>query len=376
MVVRVTPMSLSDDTCMDLALRLARRGLGSTWPNPAVGALVVAGGAEIMGRGWTMSGGRPHAEKVALDAAGTAAKSATLYVTLEPCCHQGRGSPCTDAIIEAGIARVVCAIGDPDPRMAGKGFAQLKAAGIDVTVGVGEAQARQVALGHMLRITQARPVVRLKLAVGADGLVPKGEGAPVWVTGDAARAAAHLMRARSDAILVGRGTVLTDNPELTCRLPGLSDRSPVRVVLDTNLAMPMTSNLVNTIPVAPLWVLCAPSASKDREAAFTKVGTEVIRVTGSENHVDVNAALYALSGLGITRLLVEGGPTVLRSFLDAGATDEVAVFEGSKPAGAGGLKPFVTCGLDRLANSGDFSPGMERAVGPDRLTVWQRKGQD
>src|SRR5207342_462151 len=251
---------------MQLALSLGRRGLGGTWPNPAVGAVVVKDGV-IVGRGWTQPGGRPHAEPEALKRAGEAARGATLYVTLEPCSHFGKSPPCVDAVIAAGIARVVSAIEDPNPEVAGQGHAKLRAAGIAVDVGLNAAEAAHDHAGHFRRIRDNRPHVILKLAVSADDKIGAVGHKPVAITGEAAKTRVHLLRAQSDAILVGIGTVLADDPSLTCRRPGMEARSPVRVVLDRSLRIPGTSRLVHSARETPLWVMAsdlaeAPAAAK------------------------------------------------------------------------------------------------------------------
>jgi diaminohydroxyphosphoribosylaminopyrimidine deaminase / 5-amino-6-(5-phosphoribosylamino)uracil reductase len=245
-------MSASDEIHMAQALQLARRGLGTTWPNPSVGAIVVAPSGEILARAWTAPGGRPHAEAIALDSSGSRAKGSTLYVTLEPCAHAGgRGPACADLIARARPERAVIALRDPDPRTDGGGIERLIDAGIVVKEGVLAEEACAVTLGHLLRVTEGRPAVTLKLAVGSDGLMPKGNGAPVWITGPDARAHAHLLRARCDAIMVGRGTILADNPSLTCRLPGMACRSPVRVVLDRRLRTPPEAQIFDDLMVPP-----------------------------------------------------------------------------------------------------------------------------
>ncbi len=233
-----SPGAAFDAHMMATALRLAERGLGRTAPNPSVGAVIADEvSCEVIARGWTAPGGRPHAETEAIARAGARARGATMYVTLEPCSHHGATPPCADAIIRAGIARVVCAVEDPDPRVAGRGLARLRQAGIAVERGMMAGEAHWMAAGHILRVTERRPFVQVKLALGADGSVPRGsQGRPAWVTGPAARAQGHLMRARADAVLVGRQTVIDDDPLLTCRLPGLAHRSPVRVVLARNLS--------------------------------------------------------------------------------------------------------------------------------------------
>jgi diaminohydroxyphosphoribosylaminopyrimidine deaminase / 5-amino-6-(5-phosphoribosylamino)uracil reductase len=366
-------MSASDEDHMAQALALARRGLGTTWPNPSVGCVVVSATGEIVGRGVTAPGGRPHAEAVALQRAGRAAADATLYVTLEPCAHEGRGAACADVIVAAGPARVVVAMGDPDPRTAGHGLARLRAASIEVAEGVLHDEACEVTLGHVLRVTEGRPAVTLKLAVGSDGRVPRGEaGAPTWITGDLARAHAHLLRARSDAILVGRGTVMADNPSLTCRLPGMECRSPVRVILDRRLRTPTDARLFED-EMVPVWFICARDEMEPNAAALQELGAEIIPVTIDAHGLPaLNEALDQLAKRGITRVLVEGGPSVAHVFLDGGLVDEAVIYRGSRPAGSDGLLPFVSEGLDRLTDSGHFTLTQERTFGPDGMTWWQR----
>ena len=368
-------MSTSDETFMQGALTLARRALGQTWPNPAVGAVVVRPGnpAEIVSRGWTMPGGRPHAERVALDAAGASAKGCTLYVTLEPCAHHGKTPPCADAVVEAGIARVVCCTADPDPRVSGKGLAQLRMAGIEVVEGVLAAEGQHVSLGHYLRVTQKRPLVQLKIAVGADGLIPRGDGAPVWATGEEARAHGHLLRARADAILVGRGTVAADDPTLTCRLPDIKGRSPVRIVLDSNLMLPDKTKLMATLNEAPLWVFCSEDVDESRVKAFTDKGAQVIATASdAQGGLDPHAVLAALAGRGITRLLIEGGPHVSQSFLSANLVDEIYVYQAAEPVGARGLKALAKGGLEAVQKAPSFAIRSARKLGRDTLTLYHR----
>ena len=359
---------------MAQALALARRGLGTTWPNPSVGCVVVSAADEIVGRGVTAPGGRPHAEAVALQRAGLAATDSTLYVTLEPCAHEGRGAACADSIAAIRPKRVVVAMGDPDPRTCGDGIARLRAAGIEVTEGVLHDEAYEVTLGHVLRVTEGRPAVTLKLAIGSDGLVPKGEGgAPTWITGDLARAHAHLLRARSDAIMVGRGTIMADNPSLTCRLPGMDCRSPVRVILDRRLRTPTDARLFED-EMVPVWFICAANEREANASALQELGAEIIPVAiDSHGHPAIREALDQLARRGITRLLLEGGPSVAHVMLDADLVDEAVIYQGSTPAGSDGLLPFVGEGLDRLTESGHFTQTQERTFGPDRMTWWQRQ---
>ena len=368
-------MSLSDEIFMRGALALARRALGQTWPNPAVGAVLVRPGdpGEIIACGHTMPGGRPHAERVALEQAGKRAQGSTLYVTLEPCAHHGQTPPCTDAIVDAGIARVVCSVGDPDPRVSGEGFAILRKAGIEVVTDVLGPEGQNISLGHHLRVTEQRPLVQLKIAVGADGLMAKGDGAPVWVTGEEARAHGHLLRARADAILVGRGTVEADDPMLTCRLPGMEDRSPVRVVLDSDLSLGLDTKLVKTANKIPLWIICSDDADSGRAKALESQGAQVIRVAAhSAAGLDPRRVLAALAERGITRLLIEGGPCVAQSFWSADLVDEVCVYRGPDPVGAGGRMALADEGLDAVRDSPVFAVEATRALGRDILTIHRR----
>jgi diaminohydroxyphosphoribosylaminopyrimidine deaminase / 5-amino-6-(5-phosphoribosylamino)uracil reductase len=367
-------MSTSDLHHLAQALMLARRGLGQTWPNPSVGAVIVSPQGDILGRGQTAPGGRPHAEAVALERAGKRTKGATLYVTLEPCAHTGRGAACADAIASAKPARIVAAMGDPDPRTSGDGFACLREAGIEVTEGVLHDEAFAVNLGHVLRVTEGRPAVTLKLALGSDGLVPRGHsGAPTWVTSESARAHAHLLRARADAILVGRGTIIADNPSLTCRLPGMECRSPVRVVLDRRLRTPLDARLFED-EMVPVWFVCAGDEDLPNASEFQERGAEVIPVEIDADGLPViKEALEQLAVRGITRVLVEGGPSVAQVFLASDLIDEAIIYRGAKPAGTDGLLPFVSEGLDWLTEAGHFTLVEAREFGPDRMTKWRRK---
>src|SRR5712672_2359513 len=276
---------------MSLALALGRRGLGNTWPNPAVGAVVVRHDGEpvIVGRGWTQPGGRPHAETEALRRAGAAARGATLYATLEPCSHHGKTPPCIDAIMAAGIARVVSALEDPNPEIAGEGHARLRAQGVTVDVGSGAEEALRAHAGHFRRVRDGRPHVTLKLAVSADGKAGLPGRRPAAITGEAARARVHLMRAMNDAVLTGIGTVLADDPLLNCRLPGMEARSPVRVVLDSALRLPEGSKLANSATRTLDWVFVDQNAKPEHEAALTQAGVELLRVPGANGRLDLGA---------------------------------------------------------------------------------------
>src|SRR5215470_4218832 len=290
-----------DQRFMSLALALGRRGLGNTWPNPSVGAVVVRyDGAEpvIVGRGWTQPGGRPHAETEALRRAGPAARGATLYATLEPCSHHGKTPPCAEAIIAAGITRVVSAIEDPNA-LAGRGHALLRANGITVDVGVCAAEAQRAHAGHIRSVCDHRPHVMLKLAVSADGKAALAGRKPAPITGEAARARVHMMRAMNDAILIGIGTALADDPQLTCRLPGMASRSPVRAVLDTGLRLPVTGALARSARETPVWVMAGADAPVEAEAALVARGVKVFRlqrVRGQESGVRGQAGVRSEEG--------------------------------------------------------------------------------
>ncbi|MGL4396895.1 MAG: bifunctional diaminohydroxyphosphoribosylaminopyrimidine deaminase/5-amino-6-(5-phosphoribosylamino)uracil reductase RibD [Hyphomicrobium sp.] len=324
-----------DRQMMSIALGMAERGLGQTAPNPSVGAVIADEAAGIViARAVTAPGGRPHAETQAIADAGARAKGATIYVTLEPCSHFGKTPPCADAIVAAGLKRAVVAIEDPDPRVAGRGLDRLRAAGLDVTRGVEAAAARWVTRGHIVRVTERRPFVTLKLALDAMGQVPRGTGvAPTFVTSEAARAHGHLLRAKADAILVGSGTIAADDAVLTCRLPGLAARSPVRVVLARTLDIAVTSKIVASARDVPLWVFAARGVDANRKAALEALGVEVIEVSAIGGRLWLSAVLEELVGRGITRLLVEGGPAIWRSFADAALVDEVALYIAQGPRG-------------------------------------------
>ena len=362
-----------DRRFMQLALNLGRRGQGRTWPNPAVGAVVLKDGV-MVGRGWTQPGGRPHAEPEALMRAGEAAGGATLYVTLEPCSHFGKSPPCTEAIIAAGITRVISAIEDPNPEVAGQGHAKLRAAGIAVDVGLGALEAAHDHAGHFRRIRDKRPHVILKLAVSADDMIGAAGHKPVAITGEAARTRVHLLRAQCDAILVGIGTVLADDPLLTCRLPGMEARSPVRVVLDRSLRLPGTSRLVHSARQTPLWVMTSNLSEAPAAVKLGAAGAQVIRVatTASPPGLDLPAVLHALAEKGITRLMVEGGSRVASSFVAANLVDEVWLLRGREAVGADGVAALHALQLTAITQSSDFKVRASEALQNDTLTIYER----
>jgi len=364
----------ADRRFMELALTLGRRGQGRTWPNPAVGAVVVKDGV-VVGRGWTQPGGRPHAEPEALRRAGEAAWGATLYVTLEPCSHVGKSPPCADAIMAAGIARVVSAIEDPNPEVAGQGHARLRAAGITVDIGLGALEAAHDHAGHFRRVRDNRPHVILKLAVSSDDKIGAAGRKPVAISGEAAKARVHLLRAQCDAILVGIGTVLADDPLLTCRLPGMEPQSPVRVVLDRSLRIPGTSRLVHSARETPLWVMTSNLSEAPAAMKLGAAGAHVTRVattTTPPPGLDLAAVLHALSEKGITRLLVEGGARVASSFVAASLVDEVWLLRGPDAVGTDGVAALDALPLTAITQSPAFKRSASETLQKDTLTIYER----
>jgi diaminohydroxyphosphoribosylaminopyrimidine deaminase/5-amino-6-(5-phosphoribosylamino)uracil reductase len=357
---------------MALALALGRRGLGRTWPNPAVGAVIVKDGVMI-GRGWTQPGGRPHAEVEALRRAGDAARGATLYVTLEPCSHHGKTPPCVDAVITAGISRVVSALEDPNPEVAGAGHDRLRAVGIAVDVGIGAGEARRDHVGHIRRIRDGRPHIILKLAISADGKAGAAGRKPLAITGEEVRQRVHLLRAQNDAIIIGIGTALADDPVLTCRLPGMAALSPVRVVLDSALRLPRDSRLVQSARDVPLWIFIGMQASQTAEPDLLSRGAEIWRVGGQDGRLDLAAVLKELAARGITRLMVEGGPTLAAALVSADLIDEAVLFTSQRIVGPDGIDALEGLPLTVLTHSGPLKCVDSEAVGADRREVYERK---
>jgi diaminohydroxyphosphoribosylaminopyrimidine deaminase/5-amino-6-(5-phosphoribosylamino)uracil reductase len=360
---------VDDARFMALAFTLGRRGLGNTWPNPAVGAVIVKDGV-IVGRGWTQPGGRPHAEVEALRQAKKNAQGATMYVTLEPCSHQGKSPPCADAIIKAGITRVVSALEDPNPEVAGQGHERMRAKGITVEVGLAADEARRAHAGHIMRMANKRPHVLLKLAVSADGKAGLAGRKPAAITGDAAWTRVFQMRAASDAILVGIGTILSDNPQLTCRLPGMDERSPVRVILDATLKLPLSTSVVATVRDTPTWVFTSSKPSAIAEEILQQKGCKVFRVNDVEGRLDLEEVLKVLAEQGITRLMVEGGPKVAGAIAAANLVDELALLRGEKTIGETGIGPLEDMPIDGL--TGQLQSRGREKLGADMLEMFER----
>jgi diaminohydroxyphosphoribosylaminopyrimidine deaminase/5-amino-6-(5-phosphoribosylamino)uracil reductase len=368
----------TDLAMMWAALGLARRGLGTTWPNPSVGCVIVKGG-HIVGRGWTGRGGRPHGETEALRRAGAAAKGAIAYVTLEPCSHWGKTPPCADALIKARLRRVVVALEDPDRRVAGSGIEALRKAGLGVDIGLCAAEAAELNAGFLQRVRLGRPLVTLKLATSLDGRIAMAHGESRWITGAVARDRAHLLRAAHDAILVGTDTVLADDPQLTCRLPGLADRSPVRVVLDRQLRIPPTARVIAEARAVPTWLVTLPSADPARQERLRDAGVEVIAAEAdATGMLDLSAVLTLLGARGLTRLLVEGGGRLAAALLRAELVDRLVWFHAPLLLGGDGIPAIAPLGLGTLPDMPRFERLAAEIVGEDGVTVFRarRRAED
>jgi diaminohydroxyphosphoribosylaminopyrimidine deaminase / 5-amino-6-(5-phosphoribosylamino)uracil reductase len=361
---------VSDTRFMRLALALGRRGLGQVWPNPAVGCVIVKDG-RIVGRGATQPGGRPHAEVVALAQAGAAARGATVYVTLEPCAHHGKTPPCADALVAAGVARVVVALGDPDPRVNGQGLARLRAAGVEVRDGVLEDAARADQRGFLSRVGLGRPMVTLKLASSFDGRIATATGESQWITGPEARRVVHALRMRHDAVMIGAGTARADDPALTVRGLG-AVRQPLRVVLSGNLDLPLDSQLARTANEVPVWLVHGDHAEPGLVSAWAGLGARLFSVPVIRGQIDPAAALAALGAAGVTRVFCEGGGGLAASLLAEGLVDELVGFTAGLALGAEGWPSLAAMGLSLLAEAPRFMLVETRAVGGDVMHRWRR----
>jgi diaminohydroxyphosphoribosylaminopyrimidine deaminase/5-amino-6-(5-phosphoribosylamino)uracil reductase len=357
---------------MSAAIALAARGLGATWPNPSVGCVIVSEGGRIVGRGRTSTGGRPHAEVQALAMAGAAARGATAYVTLEPCSHHGQTPPCADALVAAGIARVVVAAGDPDPRVNGAGLARLRRAGIEVRSGLMKAEALETLAGFFCRVRSGRPLVTLKLATTLDGRIATRTGESRWITGGPARHAVHALRGRHDAVMTGIGTVLADDPDLTCRIPGYTQRQTIRIVADGTLRTPPTARLIATARQSPTWLLHhaeSPAAAQKLEQA----GAICIQVPKNAHGIDLAVALTALGNFGLTRILVEGGAELAASLLGSDLIDRIVWFHAPSLIGGDGKPAVRPLGIEHIAQMKHFVPLHPPAtLGSDVMTEFSR----
>lgn len=360
-----------DRRYMAAAIRLSRKHLGRTATNPSVGTLIVrddGAGPTIVGSGVTAIGGRPHAEAEALAEAGELARGATAYVTLEPCAHHGRTPPCANALVTAGIARVVGAASDPDPRVSGKGYAILRAAGVEVVEKVLVAEASEQLAGYLIRSLRKRPEVTLKLALSSDGMIGRRGQGQLAITGEVARREVQMMRAEADAILIGIGTALEDDPALTVRLPGLENRSPVRVVLDRGLRLPETAKLLSDIDRVPLYVAVGEGADPQRKAALERRGVRFIGTDTHDGAIALPELMEDLAALGIATLLVEGGAATAEAFLADDLVDRIVLFHGVDEIGEGG----VASPIDAARIPAAFRKLREMRFGADRYAEWIR----
>jgi diaminohydroxyphosphoribosylaminopyrimidine deaminase/5-amino-6-(5-phosphoribosylamino)uracil reductase len=370
----MTGSSFGDDDrhFMRVALSLSQRGLGNVWPNPAVGCVLVARNGEIVGRGWTKPGGRPHAERVALDQAGAKALGATAYVTLEPCSHFGKSPPCALGLIEAGVARVVSALEDPDPRVSGRGHHMLRDAGIVVDTGLMTDVAHHHNAGFLARVTRNVPLVTLKLAGSIDGRSALGNGKSQWITGSRAREQGHWFRANHDAIMVGANTVIADNPDLRCRIAGREESSPVRIVLDRTAVVSPECVLAQTAFQTPTWLVVAKQNLADAQKVFAKTAVKVISARCVDGHFDLHNVLHILAEQGLTRILVESGGRLAASLLRQGLVDRVAHFQAPGMIGADGKGIIGDLHLDDLIQMYRFKQCLVKNVGQDLMISYEK----
>jgi diaminohydroxyphosphoribosylaminopyrimidine deaminase/5-amino-6-(5-phosphoribosylamino)uracil reductase len=360
---------MSDQRYMALALSLGARTLGQTWPNPAVGCVIVQNG-RIVGRGWTQPGGRPHAETQALGQAGAMAKGATAYVTLEPCSHTGKTPPCATALINAKIARVMVATTDPDARVSGQGLDMLRDAGIEVTVGVMEKEAIIANAGFLSRIVLDRPWVTLKLASSFDGRIATSTGESKWITGPRARRMTHAMRANHDAVMVGGGTARADDPSLTARDIGVRHQ-PVRVVLSASASIPPDSHLLRTAREVPVWLVHGESAPRVALADAIHNGINLIQADEINGTLDLTSVMSRLAQAGLTRIFCEGGGELAASLLKAGLVNELIGFSAGLVLGGDGTPSVSNLSLNKLDDVPRFDLYRTAQIGPDVLHIWR-----
>ena len=364
---------MEDLKWMKIALRLADRNTGNVHPNPAVGCLIIKND-RVVGRGWTQAGGRPHAEVMALQQAGELAAGSTVYTTLEPCSHHGHTPPCCDALIAAGINRLVGAMKDPDPRVNGTGFWKLRDGGVEVTEGVEEKAAIDLNKGFVSKIKSGIPLITLKLALSIDSQIATATGESKWITGTAARNAGHLLRSRHDAVLTGIGTVCADDPTLNCRINGLEDRSPVRIVLDTKLQIPMISNLVTTAVRYKTIIFTTKSAVDAKTIKLKTLGLDIISVDADNNgRISLMVVLQSLVKLGITRVLVECGSTLASEFIRLDLVDRLVVYRAPVVIGSDGKPSINSIGVTKLDMAVSFELLQIEQVENDIIETYQRQ---
>lgn len=360
---------------MRMALSLARRGLGNVWPNPAVGCILVRNDLNnrIVGRGWTQAGGRPHGEIEAINRAQKLAEGSVAYITLEPCNHHGETPPCSESLINAGIKRCVIAIKDPDPRVLGSGINRLREAGIDTEVGVCEKDAKEINAGFFLRIQKGRPLFTLKTATTIDGRIATSSGNSRWITGKKARAFAHRLRANHDAIMIGINTALIDNPLLNCRLPGLEELSPIRIIADTNLRLPTDCALVKTATTIQTWVITKNIVDLDRCSQLEDLGVNIIKIDiDKTGHLDLDELVTELGNRGLTRVLVEGGGALAAAMIKKNLIDKLAWFRSAKIIGGDGLGAVAPFGINEISKAPTFFCDSIARIGDDIFETYRR----
>lgn len=359
-----------DPAHMLSALSLARRGLGRVAPNPAVGCVIVDQAGHVAGRGWTGQGGRPHAETLAISRAGDRCRGATAYVSLEPCDHQGKTPPCSKALIDAGISRAVVACEDPDPRTSGQGLERLRQAGIEVIGGIYEDQARDLNAGFFLSVNESRPLFTLKTATSLDGRIATTTGSSKWITGTGARAAGQMLRANHDAIMIGIGTALADDPRLDCRLPGMENYSPIPVIADSNLRLPETARVLAANPI----ILTLAGGDLEKRKRLEDCGATIVEIEARQSgRPEAQAMAQALGRQGLTRVLIEGGGILAGAFMAAGLIDRLEWFQAAKIIGGDGLPPVAGLALGDIAEAPGFKLTGRREIDADSHQSYKRE---
>ena len=365
-------MPREDEKWMGLALRLARRGLGNVYPNPSVRCILVKEN-RVVGRGWTQKGGRPHAEVMALRQAGEASQGATAYCTLEPCAHFGKSAPCCDALINAGVSSVVVAMRDPDPRVDGRGLEKLKRSGIKVKEGICSEQALKIMEGFLSVVRTGSPVITLKIAMSIDSRISTKNGESKWITGEASRKYGHLLRANHDAILTGIGTIITDNPRLDCRLKGLEERSPVRVLLDTNLRVSMNSNFVGMARDKDTFLFTSVKTDEAKREKLVALGLKVVTLCVDEDgQLPVRKCLKVLAKNGITTILIEAGGQVASSLVRHDLVDKLIVYRAPIVIGGDGIAACHPIGVEGLDDAKKFNLQKLQEIDGDIMEFYNR----
>ncbi|MEE2746348.1 MAG: bifunctional diaminohydroxyphosphoribosylaminopyrimidine deaminase/5-amino-6-(5-phosphoribosylamino)uracil reductase RibD [Pseudomonadota bacterium] len=357
---------------MSLALSLAERGRGETWPNPAVGCVIV-NNDQIVGRGWTQPGGRPHAETMAIKQAGIRAKNASVFVTLEPCSHQGETAPCAEAIISAGIKNVYVACLDPDYRVSGSGLEMLRQANIKVQSGISEKLGKNKIEGYLARQEFGRPTVTVKLATTLDGKIATKHHQSKWITGESALAFSHMLRSKHDSIMVGSGTIIADDPQLTCRLPGITNVRRPRIILDGRLRLPTSSHLMSNVAEAPIWLVTDNEVPEKKIMRYSRMGIEIIQLESKSNiGFNLFSLLEVLGNRGLNSVLVEGGQLLATSFMEANLVDSLAWFHAPKIIGDDGLSSIGSLKVELMSQVHKYEIEYSKELNGDHLTMMRK----